>query len=298
MNRVVVAKDKKRRTREGKRKCFLMILSLFICLSPLAAPVTPAHAQQKAAVFVCPMHAEVKSARPSKCPKCGMQLRAASDTADPKPGAMAGTTPPAPNPESTINLARIPDTTVYDQDGRRLQFYADLVKGKTVAINFIFSTCTTICPPLTATFRRVQQELGSRVGRDISLISISVDPTTDVPERLKSFAAKFKADAGWTFVTGSKPEVDLLLTALGAKVANKNDHSPMILIGNEAAGYWTRTYGLAQPATLVKMITEAASKSRSDKATVQVPLPGGDGGAESTGPPSAPQQSGEVKQPK
>jgi len=208
------------------------------------------------------MDKEVKSRRPGKCPKCGMTLRAATQEPDSK--ALPTDALPAKTSESTessTSLARIPDTTVYDQDGRRLHFYSDLVKGKTVAINFIFTTCTTICPPLSATFRKVQQELGDRVGRDISLISISVDPTTDVPERLKSFAAKFKAAPGWTFVTGNKPEIDLLLTALGAKVADKNDHSPMILIGNEAARYWTRTYGLAPASTLVNVISDAASKS-------------------------------------
>jgi protein SCO1 len=304
MKRLVGPNDKNKETQKGRRKRLLIILPpvtylfvtcLFVtCMFPFASTAT----QEKAAVFVCPMHAEVKSARPTKCPKCGMVLRAASDKADSKPSATARTTPPSANPEATINLARIPDTTIYDQDGRKLRFYADLIKGKTVAINFIFSTCTTICPPLTATFRRVQQELGSRVGRDISLISISVDPATDVPERLKSFAAKFKAEAGWTFVTGSKPEIDLLLNALGARVANKNDHSPMILIGNEAAGYWTRTYGLAQPATLVKLITEAAGKTVSGGASVQAPSPGGNGGSEAKGTQRAPQQSGEAKQPK
>jgi protein SCO1/2 len=92
------------------------------------------------------------------------------------------------------------------------------------------------------------------------LISISVDPATDVPERLKAFAGKFKAGPGWTFVTGSKPDVDLLLKALGAAVSDKNDHTPMVLVGNEPAGYWTRSYGLAPPAVLVKVITDAASK--------------------------------------
>ena len=230
-----------------------------------------------------------------------MKLRVASNDADSKIDAKPSAEPLATKPEGSVNLARIPDTTIYDQDGRKLRFYADLVKGKTVAINFVFTTCTTICPPLTATFRRVQQELGNRVGQDISLISISVDPTTDVPERLKSFAAKFNAAPGWTFVTGSKPEIDLLLTALGAKVANKNDHSPMILIGNESSGNWTRTYGLASPATLVKMITDAAGKLASDSASIQVPLPGENAGARTNATasgtqPSSPQQSGEAKQ--
>jgi len=114
---------------------------------------------------------------------------------------------------------KIPDATVYNQNGRRLNFYTDLVKGKTVAINFIFTTCTTICPPLTATFRRVQQNLAlEQKGSDVQLISISVDPVTDTPERLQDFAAKFKAGPGWTFVTGDKQEIDSLLRALGAAV--------------------------------------------------------------------------------
>ncbi len=142
---------------------------------------------------------------------------------------------------------------------RKLDFYRDLVKGKTVAINFIFTTCTTVCPPLSATFRRVQQELGARVGGEVNLISVSVDPTTDTPERLKSFAGKFKAGPGWTFVTGGKPEIDALLRALGAGVSDKNDHTPMILVGNDAAGSWTRTYGLAPPSTIVKVINEASA---------------------------------------
>lgn len=159
----------------------------------------------------------------------------------------------------SISSPRIPDTAVYDQHGKRLSFYTDLIKGKTVAINFIFTTCTTICPPLTAIFRKLQQDLGERMGIEVRLISVSVDPATDTPERLRDFAAKFKAGPGWTFVTGNKAEIDSLLQALGAAAGDKNDHPPMILVGNDVTGYWTRTYGLSSPATLVKVITEAAN---------------------------------------
>jgi cytochrome oxidase Cu insertion factor (SCO1/SenC/PrrC family) len=202
------------------------------------------------------MDPEVKSKKPGSCPKCGMTLMAASDEAPKKTDDNAAT-----DKDDRAALGSIPDVSVYDQDGRKLRFYTDLVKGKTVAINFIFTTCTTICPPLAATFRRVQVELGDRSEREVRLISISVDPVTDVPQRLKAFSAKFKAGPGWTFVTGSKPDIDVLLKALGAAVADKNDHTPMVLVGNDAAGYWTRTYGLAPTATLVRVITEAASKS-------------------------------------
>lgn len=263
---------------------------------PVAKKATAKSAAKAAAVYSCPMDPEVKSKKPGRCPKCGMALRLvkeetpAEHEAHEKEGAAteagaATTTGATANGAATPvapNTLKIPDTTVYNQHGQKLNFYTDLVKGKTVAINFVFTTCTTICPPLTATFRKVQQELGERVGRDIELISVSVDPTTDVPERLKEFSAKFKVAPGWTFVTGSKPEVDQLLKALGAAVADRNDHTPMILIGNEAAGYWTRTYGLAPASTLVKVINEAATKSSATPAAaaasstsgdVEIPLP-------------------------
>ncbi len=224
-------------------------------------------ATQTAVQYVCPMHPEVKASKPGKCPKCHMTLRrvsadaSAETTAEAKTSATTAGNTAAAKTEDVGTQLKIPDTAVIDQDGRRLNFYTDLVRGKTVVINFIFTTCTTICPPLTATFRKVQQQLGERAGRDVQLISVSVDPTTDVPERLKSFSQKFGAGPGWTFVTGSKPAVDQLLKSLGAAVGDKNDHTPMILVGNEAAGYWTRTYGLAPAASILKTVDEAASKA-------------------------------------
>ncbi|HEX8130156.1 MAG TPA: SCO family protein [Pyrinomonadaceae bacterium] len=259
-------------------------------------PAARKKAQRAAVVYSCPMDPEVKSNKPGRCPKCGMALRpvkntpaaAAADShegheheAAPTTATAADTTVKKGTTAIAPNSLKIPDTVVYNQHGRKLNFYTDLVRGKTVAINFIFTTCTTICPPLTATFRKVQQELGERVGRDIELISISVDPTTDVPERLKEFSAKFKAGPGWTFVTGSKPEIDQLLGALGAAVADKNDHTPMLLIGNDAAGYWTRTYGLAPASTLIKVVNEAAAKGgdAASRGEAQIPLPQASAGA-------------------
>lgn len=212
--------------------------------------------------YACPMHPGVTSIKPRKCPKCGMALRLVEKTVDTSTAAVTNAQTNAAGTEtedtSSFSSSRIPDIAVYDQNGKQLNFYSDLIKGKTVAINFIFTTCTTICPPLTATFRRVQQDL-AKSAPDAKLISISVDPTTDNPQRLNDFAAKFKAGPGWTFVTGDNTEITSLLRALGAAVANKNDHTPMILIGNDVAGYWTRAYGLSSPTALVKAIAEAAN---------------------------------------
>ena len=213
--------------------------------------------------YACPMHPEVTSKRRGKCPKCGMRLRLVpqAETSAPSPG----TAPPASTGDlPTMSSARIPDARVYDQEGQPRNFYSDLVKDKTVAINFIFTTCTGVCPPLTATFRRVQQNLPTSAA-GVQLISISVDPTTDTPERLREFAARFNAGPGWTFVTGDKSEIDSILRALGTAVVNKTDHTPMILIGNERADYWTRVYGLSAPTTLIQAITDAESRKPKQK---------------------------------
>lgn len=198
------------------------------------------------------MHPDITSKKPGKCPKCQMTLRWTPDK--PKEGAPAETAEP-----SSTTAMNIPDVAVQDQNGKTLNFYTDLVKGKVVAINFVFTTCTTICPPLTATFRRVQLQLAEQKS-PAQLISISVDPAIDTPERLRDFAAKFKAEPGWAFVTGNTSDINSLLQQLGVAVTNKNDHTPMILIGNDEAGYWTRAYGLSSPTSLVKLITEAANR--------------------------------------
>lgn len=161
------------------------------------------------------------------------------------------------NPEKTeeaVAKMTIPDIEVLDQNGHPLHFYRDLVKRKVVAINFIFTTCTTICPPMAATFSRIQTLMGRKIGGKAYLISISVDPVTDTPERLKAWSAKFGARPGWTLVTGDKTKIDTLLSDLGGLTAGKWDHSPTVLIGNDATNEWTRAYGLAPAARLVSLI--------------------------------------------
>lgn len=236
-----------------------VILTLIVCafaFVPAQAQQVHSHSVQKSkkskaeVTYSCPMHPDVKAKKKGKCPKCGMDLRPV------RPEEKAAETDlPEPTVAETPKMD-IPDIELLDQNGRKIHFYSDLVKGHTVAINFIFTTCTTICPPLGATFARVQKELGDRMGRDVRLISITVDPATDTPERLKAWGAKFHAGEGWTFVTGDKPQVDELLRALGASSARREDHSPTVLIG-DPNGNWTRTYGLAKSSQLVEIINEA-----------------------------------------
>jgi cytochrome oxidase Cu insertion factor (SCO1/SenC/PrrC family) len=262
---------------EMANRIFSLLMPALIGAMGLVGGFEQVHAQskgtpmRKAASYACPMHSEVKSRKPGKCPKCGMTLRIEADkdtlnstasrgiaTPEVRYSSARGAAIPVVGNAPSLLSSRIPDVTIFDQDGSRLKFYSDLIKGKTVAINFIFTTCTTICPPLTANFRRVQQNL-AQGEVPVHLISISVDPSTDTPERLRDFAAKFKAGPGWTFVTGDKADIDSLLQEFGVAVASKNDHTPMILIGNDVNGYWTRTYGLSSPTTLTNLILEAAN---------------------------------------
>jgi len=250
-----------------KMQSAILILGLIAC----TLTIIPVHAQKEhagkpaqstQATYSCPMHPDVKSKSAGRCPKCGMNLRVVKhDETVAEPVAVSH--------DVDTSKIKVPDLELLDQNGRKIHFYTDLVKGQTVVINFIFTTCTTICPPLGATFARVQKELGDKVGRDVRFISISVDPATDTPERLKAWGEKFHAGDGWTFVTGNKPQVDELLRALGASSARREDHSPTILIGNDAHGTWTRTYGLANTSKLVQIINEAMA-GKSLTATVEV----------------------------
>ena len=208
-------------------------LGLLFCtlvITPAQAQTDVAHnhgqttkktGQSKQRIYSCPMHPEVKGKSKGKCPKCGMDLRRVDQKEVTAEGSHEVGTPTLSSDIAKVSSSEqlsklnIPDIELLDQNGRKIHFYTDLVKGKTVVINFIFTTCTTICPPLGATFARVQKELGDKAGRDVRLISISVDPATDTPERLKAWGAKFRAGEGWTFVTGHKPQVDELLRALG-----------------------------------------------------------------------------------
>jgi cytochrome oxidase Cu insertion factor (SCO1/SenC/PrrC family) len=141
----------------------------------------------------------------------------------------------------------IPDLELYDQDGKKIHFYSDLIKGKVVAINFIFTSCTYICPMQGSSFARLQNALGERLGKDIYLISISSDPVTDTPERLKAWGGKFGAKAGWVFVTGKKDNIDQLLRVMTGDDSGQKEHSPIMLLLNDDNGLWVRAYGLAEP---------------------------------------------------
>jgi protein SCO1/2 len=151
------------------------------------------------------------------------------------------------------------DVKLIDQNGRSLRFYTDMLKGKTVIANAFFTTCTSVCPPMNRNLELVQQALGDRLGQDVFILSISVDPLTDTPPRLKEYAKRFHAKPGWIFLTGQKENVDWALYKLGQYVQAKDDHTTIIIIGNEATGLWKKAFGLAKAAELIRLVNEVAN---------------------------------------
>ena len=179
-------------------------------------------------------------------------------TPPPKPAAPAA--PPDPhaghNKAAELSAAAkyFSDVGLLDQDGRPLRLYTDVLKGKTVVVNAFFTTCTSVCPLMNRNLEKIQEAFAERVGKDLFLVSITVDPATDTPPRLKEYARKFNARPGWTFLTGKKENVDWALYKLGQYVENKDDHKTVVIIGNERTGLWKKAFGLAQSDELVKIV--------------------------------------------
>ncbi len=162
---------------------------------------------------------------------------------------------PMPLPLQSGSPRTIPDVELVDQHGKTVHFYSDLVKGKVVAINTIFTTCTTICPLMGANFHKLSKLLGDEANSKVSLISISIDPMVDTPERLKEWSSEFgKVTSDWTLLTGPKADIDGLLRALQIFTPEKLDHAPVVLIGRDGADDWARVSALLPPARLADLI--------------------------------------------
>ncbi|MBC8029087.1 MAG: SCO family protein [Pyrinomonadaceae bacterium] len=258
-----------------------IVLGQSISETGLTAAQTRAARARKAAAAVtyeCPMHPEVTSKKRGKCPKCGMFLRTKSKTAPPvgtnrdaavsttektakleetgQTNPSATSQPPGSGASSAGSASYFPNHVLITQDNKPVRFYDDLLKGKVALINFIFTTCEGVCSPMTANLARVQSYLAEHLGREVVMISISVDPMTDTPERLKTYAEKFKIKPGWYFLTGKKENVDWVLYKMGGYVEDKAAHSSVLIIGNEATGEWMKVHAMSNPTEIASAVTK------------------------------------------
>lgn len=146
------------------------------------------------------------------------------------------------------------DVVLVNHNGEKVRFYTDLLAGKVVIINSFFATCKGVCLPMNRNLEKIQEALGERIGKDVYIISISVDPTVDTPPRLKEYAKKLNARPGWSFLTGDKENVEFALKKLGHFVSERENHLNIFIIGNERTGLWKKAIGLAPSDQLVKVV--------------------------------------------
>jgi len=154
---------------------------------------------------------------------------------------------------TTENYA-IPDVELIDQLGTPISLRSLLESDQPIALNFIFTTCTTICPVMTATFSQMRRELGD-AGDQVRLVSISIDPEYDRPDKLKAYAEQFRAGVGWDFLTGDSADIVAVLKSLDSYAGSKMNHEPITLLKSPGSSSWTRIEGLASGKDLANEVT-------------------------------------------
>lgn len=177
-------------------------------------------------------------------------------------GAPHEAAPPAGRPDASPRAGNrwgasyFPNVALVTQDGKTVRLYDDLLKGRSVAINVVFTDCKDVCPLETAMLVRLRKILGERYGRDIVFYSISIDPQRDTPQVLKAYAAKFGAD--WTFLTGKREDILAVTRKLGLlrgrDLETRDGHSSVLVVGNEPTAQWTRNSALDNPEFLAARI--------------------------------------------
>lgn len=148
------------------------------------------------------------------------------------------------------------DLDLLDQNGRRVKFVRDVIGDHIVVINFTYTTCTTICPILDSILVNLQERLGARLGAEVTLATLSIDPVVDTPARLKQHARKLGARDGWTLLTGRKSDVDTILKGLEMWAPDIFNHPPAVIVGDQRTGVWKRLYGYPSAAKVQAAVDE------------------------------------------
>jgi protein SCO1 len=175
------------------------------------------------------------------------------------PGNPAAGAPAAARAAGASVNVKLLDLELLDQDGERLRFKTDVVQDRVVIIDTIYTSCPVVCAILSSVLTGVQDRLGARLGQDVLIVSISVDPTTDTPARLKEYARRWKARPGWRFLTGPPRHVDEVLKGLNAYAPSLADHPSVLLVGDPRQRRWRRLYGFPTPDLVLAAVQELSA---------------------------------------
>jgi len=173
--------------------------------------------------------------------------------------ALSGVGWAADNPRFTRDEVKVevPAVTLIDQDGDKVAFRDLLLSDKPVFVDFIYATCTTICPVLSAGYTSIQRKLGDDLDR-VTLVSITIDPENDGPEELTAYLERYRAKPGWEFLTGTRADIDEVMRAFDAWIPDKMSHRPLLYIRTPSDGSWVKLYGFAGSADLMAELARAS----------------------------------------
>ena len=153
------------------------------------------------------------------------------------------------------------DLEVVDQNGTPMRFYSDVLKGRVVLMNFIFTNCKDACPMATQKMIQVRQTLVDAVRDDVWFVSISIDPDRDTPGAMKAFAEKMGVDEDrWLFITGKKENMVQIVKRLGQYTEEVEAHSTLMLAGNDRTRHWTRVMPMTPPWGVAQQLRSLAEE--------------------------------------
>jgi protein SCO1/2 len=158
---------------------------------------------------------------------------------------------------SKLARVKVPEGLLLtDRSGEQVDLRRDVIGERVAVVNFVYTNCTTVCPVTSTIFSMLQKSLADRLGEEVVLVTLTVDPARDTPHRLRSYANNFAPGEDWIWLTGDNSTVDSALREFGAYTANFEDHPAMVLVGDARNSTWYRLYGFPAPEAIESKITE------------------------------------------
>jgi protein SCO1/2 len=160
--------------------------------------------------------------------------------------------------ERSVVEYTVPNVVLVNQEGKRVALKSLLGVDRPVVLDFIYGTCTTICPILSAGYSHLQRKLGDE-SEKVQLVSITIDPENDSPAVLLEYLEKYQAKPGWDFLTGSRSDIERVMNAFDAFFRDKMDHQPLTFIRSSDEGKWIRLYGLISSRDFMNELEESGT---------------------------------------
>lgn len=164
---------------------------------------------------------------------------------------------------STVKV-RYDDSQLLDYDAKPVKLKSDVIGDRIVVLDFVYTSCTTVCPVLSALMAQVQGSLDAKAAEEVRLVTISVDPARDSPQKMKEYAGRYGAKPGWVWLTGPTGRVNEVLKGFGAYAPNFEDHPPLVLVGDARTGQWVRYFGLNDPKLVIAKVQELRAARNPD----------------------------------